>query len=282
MKKLIEFFKYHLKKLYKLATTKIELFIVTLFYLNKNKALKPIIMQNRNTLRDITNFLDEEIYLKNDYGIQRRIYDKLNAPISNNLTYSDLIVYFQKKFFITGMNYLEIGCSVLKNFIQIKNNVFSSHLVCYDINEINPTLKDEFYKPKNNNFTSYFKGDVTNNIDAKNFINQYNLKFDLIFSDALHNEQGVFSEYKNIYFNQLSENFIIYYDDFEFQGVKQAALNIKKDLLIRNIEVDLYQFNVYGWIGEHEKTHINGIITNIDLLSALSEDGIKLYKFKKL
>lgn len=282
MKKLIEFFKYHLKKLYKLATTKIELFFVTLFYLNKNKALKPIIMQNRNTLRDITNFLDEEIYLKNDYGIQRRIYDKLNAPISNNLTYSDLIVYFQKKFFITGMNYLEIGCSVLKNYIQIKNNVFSSHLVCYDINEINPTLKDEFYKPKNNNITSYFKGDVTNNIDAKNFINQYNFKFDLIFSDALHNEQGVFSEYKNIYFNQLSENFIIYYDDFEFQGVKQAALNIKKDLLIRNIEVDLYQFNVYGWIGEHEKTHINGIITNIDLLSALSEDGIKIYKFKKL
>lgn len=274
--------KYHLNKVVFKLSAKFEFLFLRLYYRRKNKNLKNIIFQNRNTLSEVDEFLEEKYYSNNDYGIQRRIYNKLNLPISHNVTYSDLIVYFYSKFFKSGMNYLEIGCSVLKNFIQIKNSVSSSNLVCYDINPINPSLKALFQKENNNNSTSYFQGDVLNDADINSFKVGNNLKFNIIFSDALHNEEGVYSEYENIYKNMLDDEFIIYFDDLDFDGVKKAAFAIKKDLSSYIPNISFFEFKVSGWIGEHEKTHLNGVITNLDLFKALSDDNIDIYKFRKL
>ena len=38
----------------------------------------------------------------------------------------------------------------------------------------------------------------------------------------------VYSEYENIYKNKLDDEFIIYFDDLDFDGVKKAAFAIKK------------------------------------------------------
>lgn len=272
---------YHIYKVVNYFLVKIEFFRLKLFYFNRNQHLQKSINNNRLVLSNITNFLDENSYRANDYGIQNRIFQKLNLKISKNPTYSDLIVFLFEKTFNDGMNYLEIGCSVLKNFMQIKNSVSNSNLVCYDINEINPTLKDEFEKITNNNKTYYFKGDVLDRNAVKEFHKLFNFSFNFIFSDALHTEQGVYSEYELIYKDRLDKNFIIYFDDLDFPGVKNAVLKIKNELMSNNILANLYTFKVNGWIGNHEKCHLNGILTNLDISKILSENNVSIYKFTK-
>ncbi len=273
---------YHLNKFIFLLSVKFEYIFLKLYYLRKNHNLNHIIIQNRRILNNINKFLEEKYYLNNDYGIQKRIYDKIDLPISNNVTYSDLLVYLYSKIFKDGMNYLEIGCSVLKNFIQVKSNVANSNLVCFDINPINPTLEELFFEEKNNNSTSYFQGDVLNRSDIDSFKSENDLKFNIIFSDALHNEEGVYSEYINIYKNMLDEKFIIYFDDLEFDGVMNAAHKIKEDLSSYMENINFFQFKVGGWIGEHEKTHLNGIISNVNILEMFLEDNIDIYKLRNL
>lgn len=278
---MFEKFKYRIKKLYNLLNLKIEHFRLRIFYKNqKNELFNTIIPKNRMFLSKFNNFLSQYEYEKNDYGIQKRIYKDLNKPIYNYPTYSDLICLLCKINFSNSLNYLEIGSSVLKNFLQIKNSIENSNLIAYDINEINPDLKDTFYENKNQNTTKYFKGDVLNEEDTKDFKNIIKLKFNIIFSDALHEPEAVYSEYENIYKNLLEDKFIIYYDDLDFPEIKKTVKKIRMDLLKSNKTVNFYTFKVYGWIGQYEKMHLNGILTNINLKEALKD--FKLYQFKKI
>lgn len=278
---MFEKFKYRINKLYNILYIKIENFQLRIFYKNKkNELFNTIIPNNRKLLSGFKYFLSPTEYEKNDYGIQKRIYKDLNKPINNYPTYSDLICLLCKINFSNSLNYLEIGSSVLKNFLQIKNSIENSNLIAYDINEINPDLKDTFYENKNQNTTKYFKGDVLNEEDTKDFKNIIKLKFNIIFSDALHEPEAVYSEYENIYKNLLEDKFIIYYDDLDFPEIKKTVKKIRMDLLKSNKTVNFYTFKVYGWIGQYEKMHLNGILTNINLKEALKD--FKLYQFKKI
>lgn len=278
---MFEKFKYRINKLYNILYIKIENFQLRIFYKNKkNELFNNIIPNNRKFLSGFNYFLSPTEYEKNDYGIQKRIYKDLNKPISNYPTYSDLICLLCKINFSNSLNYLEIGSSVLKNFLQIKNYIENSNLIAYDINEINPDLKDTFYENKNQNTTKYFKGDVLNEEDTKDFKNFIKLKFNIIFSDALHEPEAVYSEYENIYKNLLEDKFIIYFDDLDFPEIKKTVKKIRLDLLKSNETVNFYTFKVYGWIGQYEKMHLNGILTNINLKEALKD--FKLYQFKKI
>ena len=118
----MERLKYRIKKLNFLLTIKFQSFSTKLFYRNNiNSDFQNIINKNRGFLKSIDSFLPIEVYQNNDYGIQQRIYQKLDDEIVDLPTYSDLISFLIAKIYINEVNYLEIGVSVLKNFLQINN-----------------------------------------------------------------------------------------------------------------------------------------------------------------
>ncbi len=280
----MEKLKYRVKKIKFLIVINIQQLALRIFYFfNKNNELNIAIKKNREYLKTIDLFLPEEAYIRNDYGVQRRIYEKLEKDIINIPTYSDFIVFLINKIFFNNINYLEIGVSVLKNYLQINNSIKNSNIVAFDINEINPNFKNLKELEQNNNNLIYFKGSVLSNNDAENFKTFFNENYDFIFSDALHEPHAVNSEYQLIIKNNLNENFIIYYDDLDFKGLEDELKVIKKDIEINtNKKINFYTFKVYGWIGQHEKIHKNGILTTFDLEKIMSENNLKIYSFKKV
>ena len=277
-------FKYRVNKLRFLIILKKQLVIQTFYYsIFKNDILVSIINENRKFLRTIDKFLNEDIYKNNDYGIQRRIYEKLESEISELPTYSDFLILIISLHFKNKINYLEIGVSVLKNFLQINNGVFNSNLIAYDINKINPNFKNLDSISKNGNSLRYFEGSVLDRIDALKFNSKFNYKYDLIFSDALHEPDAIRKEYELLIKDNLKEEFLIYYDDLDFQGVEKELINIHYDLEKHlNKKLNLYTLKIYGWIGQHEKLHKNGIITSIDFENFLKKNNLKFYGFKKI
>ena len=281
----MEQFIYRLKKLKFIISKFYENTLVSIFYsLYMNKDLKEIININRQFLSEINNFLPEEVYKNNDYGIQRRIYEELDKEIDKYPTYSDLIIYIMK--LIHGsqnINYLEIGVSVLKNYLQINNAIIDSHIQAYDINSINPNFSDLKSTSRNNNKLSYFEGSVLSAEDSQKFKLKINKDFDFIFSDALHTPEGIKSEYNLIIKENLGEDFIIYYDDLDFPGIEDEVYSICEDLESNNNKkIYFYSFSIYGWIGNHEKTHKNGILTTHDLKKLFRDENCKILKFKTL
>ena len=276
---------YRFKKLIFIISRFYENTLVSIFYsLNKNKDLKKIIDINRQYLNEINNFLPEEVYKNNDYGIQRRIYKELDREIVKYPTYSDLMIYIMKLVYGSqNINYLEIGASVLKNYLQMNNAINNSHIHAYDINSINPNFSDLKSISRNNNKLSYFKGSVLSLDDSRKFKLEANKDFDFIFSDALHTPEGIRSEYKLIIKENLSEEFIVYYDDLDFPGIEDEVYSICEDLESGiNKKVYFYSFSIYGWIGNHEKTHKNGILTSYNLEQLFKENKFKLLNFKVL
>tara|TARA_Y100000389_G_scaffold93519_1_gene90200 strand:- start:543 stop:1388 length:846 start_codon:yes stop_codon:yes gene_type:complete len=276
--------KYKFNKLAFLISVKIEFLKVRFFYLvNKNKAINNTIKINREYLSTIDKFLPLDVYVKNDYGVQKRIYDELEAEIPELVTYSDLMVFLINDLFKNNISYLEIGVSVLKNYLQINNGVRDSILVAYDINDVNPSFEDFENIKLNNNTLYYFKGSVLDVKDTSKFLDLYKNKFDFVFSDALHTPEAIRSEYEHIIKNILSDDFIIYYDDLDFDGLEKEFYEIKKDLEShKNKKINYYTFFVYGWIGSKEKLHKNGIITNLDFSAYLNERNIKIYGFEEV
>ncbi|OUX37868.1 MAG: hypothetical protein CBE33_02325 [Candidatus Pelagibacter sp. TMED273] len=280
----MEKLKYRIKKIRFLTVISIEQIVLRIFYFfNNNDELRMIIQKNRDYLKTIDLFLPKEVYQKNDYGVQRRIYEKLENEIINIPTYSDFIVFLINKIFSDNVNYLEIGVSVLKNYLQINNGIQNSNIVAFDINEINPNFKDLKYLEKNNNNLFYFQGSVLSNEDAEGFKLFFEENYDFIFSDALHEPHAVNSEYQLIIKNNLNEKFLIYYDDLDFEGLEDELKVIKKDIE-KNIDksINFYTFSVYGWIGQNEKIHKNGILTTFNLEKIMIENKLKIYNFKKV
>ena len=250
--------------------------LVRAFYSNKNTELLSIIKKNREVVNGGRIFLSETEYELNNYGIPGHIFLKLNKDINQFPTYSDLFIFFSK-YLEKQVSYLEIGVSVLKNFLQLNANLNSANLFAYDINPIVPTHKYIFNKnirkniqiyildlTKNKNELVYFQGSVLERKDTNNF-NKYinNKKFNFIFSDALHEPDAVFQEYENLIKNNLDDEFILYFDDLDFEGLDTTVqISIMSGKEYKNLYFTTFYVN--GWIGQHEKLHKNGIISTID------------------
>ena len=276
---------YRINKIKFILTLFFQNLSVKIFYRNNpNKKINKIITTNRSFLDSIEKFLPEGEYRKNNYGIQRRIYDQMDSKISDLPTYSDFIVFLITNVFSeNNVNYLEIGVSVLKNFLQINTGIRDSNLIAYDINKINPTFKNLSSYSMNGNNLTYFQGSVLDKNDAEKFKQEFPDKFDFIFSDALHTPEAIRSEYELIIKDSLAENFIIYYDDLDFIGLEEEFSKIKADISTNYSQhINFYTFLIYGWIGENEKLHKNGIITNINIEEIMNNEDLKIYKFKKL
>ncbi len=280
----MERLKYRYKKLIFVFVVKVQLlYLLAFYYFNRNEELFKIITKNRHYLKTINKFLPEVHYSQNDYGVQRRIYNDLEKEIVRLPTYSDFLIFLINELFKKNINYLEIGVSVLKNYLQINNGISDSNIVGFDLNEINPNFKNLDKIQKNNNNLIYFKGSVLNKDDTKIFNEFFVEKFDLIFSDALHEPEAIRSEFELIIKNNLKEKFLIYYDDLDFAGIEEEIGKIRKDLENHiDQKINFYTLKIYGWIGQNEKLHKNGILTTYDLEDFMQLNNMKLYKFKKI
>ena len=255
--------------------------LIRLFYKNSNPELKKIIKENRYTLSKSPSFLTSTQYKENNFGIPGNIFRSLDKPVNEFPTYSDMFIFFSR-YLKKPINYLEIGVSVLKNFIQINESLEKSHLTGFDIN---PIAKNSNYifeeKNKKNNTLSYFQGDVLNKKDTSLFKEKYKEKFNFVFSDALHEHDAVMSEYENIIKGNLDDEFILYFDDLDFPGLEKTVDFIYTDLKKEYNKIFFTTFYVNGWVGQHEKLHKNGLISTIDFYEILKYEKIKLPFLRK-
>lgn len=276
-----KYIKYHLKKISQSAISNYQKFLSKYFLKNFDKDFKKIIIENRLLLEQESPFINKEIYLKNKYGIQERIFKKINEPINCELFYSDIIVYLTKKYFPENLSYLEIGGSVLKNALLVTEATENSTIVIFDINEINPLKKDRFFNNKKNE-NIYFQGSVLSKKDINRFNIKIKRKFNFVFSDALHTPEGLIQEFKYIYGSSLKEKFIIYFDDLDFPELLDTAKVIAFELKEKYPNVEFLTFKTFGWIGSNEPMHLNGLITNINIFNDLKVQKFNLFRFKKV
>lgn len=264
----------------------------TFFNVFLKSGLDNEIKTNRKNLTKIKNFVSIESYNNSPdlYGLPKSNFKFINSKQNNYPTYSDLLCYISKQFRSTEIKYIEIGVSVLKNFYQISSYLNKSKLYAFDINEINPEIEKLFLKVNNDknvrqyefksNKIHYFQGSVFNKGDLNNFLSLTG-RANIIFSDAHHSYEGLVSEYKYFIENALSEEFLIYYDDLSpnlLRAFKEISLKINK----KHRNVCSATFLINGWLGNHEKMHKNGFITNINLEEAFKRDGVKLLNIKFL
>jgi len=279
---MIEKLKYKFLQLYKLIFLKLQ-YVFMLFFKNKNKELLEIISYNRKIINSYNPIFELDEFNKNNYGMSYQNFKNINKNMNDTICYSDLINFIAKKLFDKKINYLEIGSSVMKNYIQILEFTNNSYLTCFDINNI-PRKFEYLFTDYDNSLYSgvfktnkifYYKGDVLNANDTKIFSNKIKQKFNLVFSDALHTPNAVKTEFENIISSNLSSNFLIYYEDLNFPGLENTFFDLYKRLSIGK-KVCATTFYIHGWIGQNEKLHKNGIISTYNLESFFKNNEIKL------
>lgn len=295
---IIDFFKYHLSKIYRYFSKKITALFLLYFKSKLPQNLIDIMKNNRLFLSKINEFIPEHEYdpVNNNYGIQYHIYTKLNKEIDLFPTNTDILIYLINQLGLSNLSYLEIGTSVFKNFQQIENYIDESIMYAYDINDpvsiinekysfkeaIDTESRQKYLYTKKDNEIIYFKSDVLSKEGADVFNNLLKHKIDIVFSDALHSEKGILSEYENIIKNNLSNDFIYYFDDLNMYDVESGVKKIYKDLNKNTNRINFYTFWCYGWIGQHERLHKIGIITNFDISKILEQNNLKLPFFRRI
>lgn len=248
--------------------------------------MDPIIKTNRNTLKQIPDWIDDKAFENAcfQYGVPDYIRDDINKDLNDEPTYTDLMTLLAKRH-LKELRYLEIGVSVGKNFFQMLNAIPSGIFTGFDIEEINPVLEKGLHPLSdrswstfpgsikktdsslktytyNGNTVNYLCGDVW---DKESWSVLKGSKFNLIFSDALHSAEAILFEFEMLVHNDLlADQFIIFWDDLHGK-MKRAFLNIVRKYNKNYHIEDVFLIQINGWIGQHEAKHPVGIISNFSL-----------------
>jgi len=245
--------------------------------------LRGPIQTNRASLNLVGNWIDEDAFAAScfRYGVPDFLQKDINKPIGPAPTYTDLMLLAARKY-LDEVNYLEIGVSVGKNFFQLLNALDHASFTGFDIEEINPVIerrlelknKTEWDTPansikknrsslKNYQFgakkVSYLSADVW---DVNSWSKLQGSKFNLVFSDALHTPEAILFEFEMLVkFGLLGEKFVIVWDDLEGKMERSFHKIIRKYNEVYGIR-DIYLLKINGWVGENERAHTVGIISN--------------------
>jgi hypothetical protein len=253
--------------------------------------VQQIVKHNRESLALVPRWLDDQVYSSSvfKYGIPPNLRNAIDTKIDQRITYSDAIAYLSKHL-SKPINYMEIGVSVGKNFFQVINFLNSSHVVGFDIEEINPVLENfltakeiiekwptdtdskkitessftEYEYPSRNNKVDYLSGDV---FDENAWRKLTGMKFNIIFSDALHSPEAISHEYKMLKKYDLidTEGFILLWDDLV--GPMQSAFKeIWNDISSRyNLgRKNVCRLRLNGWL--NLAVHEIGIISTLPII----------------
>ena len=248
--------------------------------------MERIMKQNRNSLSTIDDWIDDKAFQNSffQYGVPDFIKKEINKPIGDSMTYTDVMVYIAKEHF-KKVNYLEIGVSVGKNFFQLLNALNESQFTAFDIEEINPVLANRFVlkektewptpvdsiKKTNSSLTGFeFEQKRVNYLcadvwDENSWARLEGNRFNLVFSDALHSHKAILFEFEMLVkYNLLDEKFVIVWDDLVGKMRNSFFKIIKK--YNNNFKIkDVYLLSINGWVGQNEKPHSVGIISNFSL-----------------
>jgi hypothetical protein len=252
--------------------------------------MKEVIRRNRQTLKKVDRWLDDDVYEKSvyHYGLPAAYRDLIDCETDKQLTYTDLICFWASDL-SKPLRYFEIGVSAGKNFFQIMNYFNNAEMTGFDIEAINPTLEAFLshravvaewptmpaskkktpsslthyeYLPGNHK-VAYLSGDV---FDEAAWMRLAGMKFNVIFSDAFHSKEALLAEHEFIARYDLldEDDFLMVWDDlrgdmetvfdslFEKFKVRYGLANQSKIRLRLN-----------GWLGLN--VHEIGVIRKVKL-----------------
>ena len=84
---------------------------------------------------------------------------------------------------------------------------------------------------------------------------------------------------QHIISGSLQSDFILYFDDLDFPEFKKQFQNIL-DLQKSYSKLFFTTFKVYGWVGQNEKMHRNGIISTLNFYNIFKTNNVKLPSLK--
>jgi hypothetical protein len=251
------------------------------------KSLEEVRVANRAFLRTIDCWIKEPDYQGAifQYGLPSRVRHLIDAPMSEEVTYSDIITYLARERRET-LRYLELGVSVGKNFAQVMNQVSDAELTCFDIEDINPVFEEmlvkhgqaewpgaqnsirkktsrmtEYSFVRNRNKVRYLAGDV---FDEEAWKRLHGQSYNLVFSDAFHSAPALLKEWEMLKSYDLLEpsGFIMIWDDLGGWEMRSAFYAIvdemhrRRGLSKANAGIEFYR----GWLGNHEPSHAIGFM----------------------
>lgn len=248
--------------------------------------MEPIIRANRNALRRVERWIDDETYSGSvyRYGIPAELRHRIDLPLPAAVTYSDAIAYLS--LLLTGkIRYCELGVSAGKNLFQLVNWFRDSEVTGFDIEEINPVLEGfltfvrreewqtaagslktgpssltEYEYSAARNRVRYLSGDI---FDEGNWTRLRGSRFNLVFSDAFHSPEAILFEHEMIEKYGLldDEEFVLVWDDLGGE-MERAFEEIWRRLRRRYGLAAHSRIRVVlnGWVGD--ATHQVGIILN--------------------
>jgi hypothetical protein len=216
----------------------------------------------------------------------------------NELLHNNKKLHYLEIGVSVGKTFYQVVQYAKNNLSFVNEKSFS----CIDIEKINPTLEklfDHSYQSKSikkigvdkniinpirtdeyNIITKWIGEEITSDGFHKDNITYYETdefdeniwknidnKFNVIFSDAMHDPYALMTEYKNIKKNNLLDDtgFIYCFDDLESNEsghMWNVVYKIYNDITISfpSLKVTIEHLNVNGWIGQYEHKHHFGVI----------------------
>ena len=252
--------------------------------------IEPVMRINRRTLEKVDNWIEDDVYEKSifQYGLPRSARHLIDKEIGADITYTDAMLYLSR-YLKKKINYLELGVSVGKNFIQIVDYFHHSASTGVDIEEINPVLEgffkkvsymgwktginsmkrgasslSEYYYTPNHNQITYISGDI---FDESTWRALSARKFNMVFSDAFHSPEALLHEYEMIKKYELldPDEFIFIWDDLG-REMTTSFMQIWHDLRFKHNlrNSSRLMVRLRGWLGINEDKHPVGIIMRFD------------------
>jgi len=247
--------------------------------------LKEIISENRRAVSLVNDWLPAGL-IENSvfrYGVTPEVQPLLNLPLDNECCQADLLAYYGRTF-DRRLKYLELGVSVGKTLWQILNTCAPCECWAFDIEEINPVLKEHFaldareewpsrpesikktpssisrftHQPTGSRLT-YICADI---FDERGWKLLAGGGFNLILSDALHTPQALDFEWTQMTRSNIfdPQGAVIMWDDLD--GAMRDWFRAKRPAIAGRLRVNLDRVNTLflnGWLGGREYPHWTGL-----------------------
>jgi len=247
--------------------------------------LEKIISENRQALKEIDDWFPAGLIEKSVfcYGVNPESEPLLNLPLDNECAHADLLAYFGKTL-NEPLKYLELGVSVGKTLWQILNICAPCECWAFDIEEINPVLKQRFVEqsrdewPSPPNSVKKTAASVTHFVHPPSGSKIYYVcadifderawrllsggGFNLVLSDALHTPEALDFEWQQMTkLNIFSpKTLAIMWDDLD--GEMKEWFYAKRPDIAGHLGVDVRNVSTLflnGWLGRREFPHRFGL-----------------------
>ncbi|MBD2551058.1 hypothetical protein H6G65_15990 [Microcystis elabens FACHB-917] len=235
---------------------------------------------NKASLELVNEWISDEVWSDSvyQYGLPNEIRHIIDCDIGSSPTTDALLAL--SSMLTKPVSYLEIGVSVGKNFWQVLNYLSNSTLTGFDIEEINPVLRERLQYasrvefptfqeslkktpssltrlsyPATQNQVHYLCGDI---FDSRVWEQLKKQNYNLIFSDAFHSADALYIESAQIIKNDLidSGTVIIMRDELH-NDMELAFRGICKDLCAyRSHHKNVwFMASLKGWLGDNWEDH---------------------------